>query len=117
VNGPGAGAGARALAVFVDGEAMPEEAARAFWARFSAHMEEHKGDLKGFAEAEGFASVHPSMQGGRPVLLASRSAPQKAYTAVDKNSGNSGGSSAHQGAPRDPGRPRRSAGKPPKRRP
>ena len=96
------------LGVFIDGEPMPPNEARAFWARFSAYMEEHKGDLAGFATQEGFASVHPSMKDGQAVLLASRSATQRAYAAVDKGaSGERGGSSGHQGAPRDPSGPPR----------
>jgi hypothetical protein len=67
------------LRVVVDGEPMSENEARAFWARFSAHMEAHRGDLGGFAQAEGLASVHPEVQGGTPVLMASRSSPQRAY--------------------------------------
>ena len=68
-----------ALAVLVDGEPLAEAEARAFCARFSAHMETNRGDLAGFAKAEGFASVHPETRGGRAVLVASRSAPQRAY--------------------------------------
>lgn len=81
------------LAVKVDGEPMEEEAARAFWNRFSAHMEAHRGDLSGFAQAEGFASVHPETGPGGAVLIVSRSAPQKAYT-----------NAPHRDAPRDSGR-------------
>ncbi len=67
------------LAVLVDGAPLPEEDARAFWERFSAHMEANKGDLAGFAKQEGFASVHPEMQAGGAVLLASRTAQQRTY--------------------------------------
>ena len=67
------------LAVEVDGQPMPPEPASALWRRFSAWMEEHQGDLAGFAKAEGFASVHPELRGGGPVLVASRTAPQRAY--------------------------------------
>ena len=56
------------LAVLIDGEALPGEEAVSFWKRFSAWMEEHKGDLLGFARAEGYASVHPGVEDGRPVL-------------------------------------------------
>jgi hypothetical protein len=68
------------LGVVVDGQALPEEEARAFWGRFSDHMDANRGDLRGFAEKEGLASVHPTMQGDRPVLVASRSGTQKPYT-------------------------------------
>jgi hypothetical protein len=69
----------KALAVVVDGVSLGDEEARALWARFSAHMEAHKGDLAGFAKSEGFASVHPEMHDGRAVLVASKDAPQRAY--------------------------------------
>ena len=68
----------------MDGKPLLEDEARAFWQRFSAWMEEHAGDLAGFARAEGVASVHPEMHGGAPVLVASRTAPQKAYTTAPK---------------------------------
>jgi hypothetical protein len=67
------------LTVLVDGVALPEESARAFWGRFSSHMEEHKGDLAGFAKAEGFASVHPKVGPEGPVLVASRTEAQGSY--------------------------------------
>jgi hypothetical protein len=68
------------LSVKIDGQALPEEEARAFWARFSAWMDTHPGDLGGFARSEGLASVHPEMHDGVPVLIGSRTAPQGAYT-------------------------------------
>ena len=67
------------LRVLVDGTPLPPEEARAFWARFSAHLEAEKGDLRGFAEREGFSSVRPSVEGGRPVLLVSRTVAQTPY--------------------------------------
>jgi hypothetical protein len=67
------------LAVFVDGTPLPDAEARSFWARFSAHMDLHKGDLAGFAVTEGFASVHPESRRGQAVLVASRSSAQRAY--------------------------------------
>jgi hypothetical protein len=45
-------------------------------------MEEHKGDLAGFAKAEGFASVHPELHGGEPVLIVSKTAAQKPYASA-----------------------------------
>lgn len=102
---------------------MPESEARSFWARFSAYMEEHRGDLAGFAKQEGFASVHPSMKGGSAVLLVSRTSAQRPYAAVREAPGQSdakergrGGSSGHQGPPRDPSRVGGGRGKRPKRR-
>jgi hypothetical protein len=93
----------RLLGAVLDGQPLAEEDARALWERFSAYMDEHKGDLAGFAKEEGFASVHPAMEKGLPVLVASRSAPQKAYTtagAVPPRGG--GGSSGHQVERRGP---------------
>lgn len=70
------------LGVLIDGIAIPAPDARSIWQRFSAWMEEHSGDLGGFARTEGFASVHPELHGGEPVLVASLSAPQRPYTSA-----------------------------------
>jgi hypothetical protein len=75
----------RRLIVLVDGSPMPDDDAHAFWERFSAWMEEHRGDLAGFAAQEGFASVHPGVDGDRPVLRASRSAAQEPYANVSQS--------------------------------
>jgi hypothetical protein len=72
------------LRVVVDGEPMPAEEAIAFWKRFSAWMDEHQGDLGGFAKSEGLASVRPEMHSGAPVLVGSRSAAQTPYTTAPK---------------------------------
>lgn len=101
------------LAVLVDGVPLPEDEARALWQRFSDWMEEHRGDLAGFAAREGFASVHPGVAQGNPVLLASRTAPQRPYGPAE--SPRSGGSPARHDRPpagRSKGRPGR--GKPKK---
>jgi hypothetical protein len=79
------------LAVIVDGTPLSEEDARALWARFSAHMDAHKGDLVGFAQTEGFASVHPESRRGQAVLVASRSAAQRPYGAEAERSGSHSG--------------------------
>ena len=76
------GAPKRRLAVLVDGAPMPDAEALAFWDRFSLWMEEHRGDLAGFAAREGFASVHPGVDGDRPVLRASKQAAQRPYASV-----------------------------------
>lgn len=73
---------ARRLGVLVDGAPMAEEQALALWDRFSAWMEEHRGDLAGFAAQEGYASVHPGVDGDRPVLRISKSATQRPYAPV-----------------------------------
>jgi hypothetical protein len=75
------------LRVLVDGEPLPNEEGVAFWKRFSAWMDEHPGDLGGFAKSEGLASVQPEMHGGAPVLVASRSGVQKPYTSARKRKG------------------------------
>jgi hypothetical protein len=70
------------LTVLVEGEPLAEAEARAFWARFSAFMDEHKGDLGGFARSEGFASVHPKVGPDGPVLVVSRTIAQSSYTSA-----------------------------------
>jgi hypothetical protein len=72
------------LSVTLDGKPLPAEEGIAFWKRFSAWMEEHPEDLAGFAKSEGLASVHPEMLDGAPVLVASRTGAQKAYTTAPK---------------------------------
>jgi hypothetical protein len=72
------------LRVLVDGEPLPTAEAIAFWKRFSAWMDEHPGDLAGFAKGEGLASVHPEMHDGGPVLVASRTGPQRPYGVAAK---------------------------------
>ncbi|MBK6518725.1 MAG: hypothetical protein IPG04_32445 [Polyangiaceae bacterium] len=57
------------LAVMVDGKPAPEEEARTIWNDFSLHMDEHQGDLAGFAAKRGWASVRPEPRGGRAVLV------------------------------------------------
>jgi hypothetical protein len=71
-----------ALRVLIDGTPLAEPESRALWQRFSAWMDEHVGDLGGFARAEGFMSVHPELHDGEPVLVASRSAPQRPYASA-----------------------------------
>ena len=75
------------LTVIVDGTPMPEEEARAFWTRFSDHMETNKGDLAGFAKAEGFASVRPAMGPEGAQLVVSRTAKQEPYAKARSNPG------------------------------
>ena len=100
--------GRSSLGVLVDGVALPEEEARALWERFSEWMEEHRGDLAGFATREGFVSIHPGVDGGRPVLLASKTLAQRPYGPATsarpaqpaRPAGRrSGGSDARHGAP------------------
>lgn len=109
------------LAVYVDGSAMADADARAFWQRFSDWMEENKGDLAGFAAKEGFASVHPGVENGRPVLYASRSTAQRPYAPVGAlagGRGQPGGSGPrHEPGHRGSAPPRKSAKSGRKRRP
>ncbi len=87
-----------ALKVEIDGTPLGDEEARAFWKRFSDHMDAKKGDLAGFAKGEGLASVRPEMHAGDAVLVASRTAAQQAYvTAPKKTSQASSGSKDPRG--------------------
>jgi len=70
---------ASTLQVVVDGVPLDGDRARTFWQRYSAWMEEHAGDLAGFARSEGLASMHPEMHAGAPVLVGSRTEPQLPY--------------------------------------
>ncbi|MEO8875824.1 MAG: hypothetical protein ABI461_09575 [Polyangiaceae bacterium] len=72
----------RALLVRIDGELLPEKDSRDLWARFSTHMDEHQGDLGGFAKKEGLASIRPSIEQGAPILLGSHTEAQTPYRTV-----------------------------------
>ncbi|HZU83134.1 MAG TPA: hypothetical protein VE987_09470 [Polyangiaceae bacterium] len=91
-----------ALRVLVDGRTLPDDEAHDFWKRFSAWMDAHPGDLVGFARAEGFESVHPEMHASGPVLVASRSAPQRPYGPAPKRASERG-ERMGRGAPRPGG--------------
>jgi len=80
------------LRVLIDGVALPVEEARAFWSRFSDYMEDHKGDLAGFAKQEGLMSVRPATSAEGALLIGSRSEQQKPYA----NAVNVSGSRAPQ---------------------
>jgi len=81
---PGTDAEKPRLGVVVDGTALSEGEARTLWQAFSAYMEEHRGDLGGFAKSQGFVSAHPRSERGRAVLVLSKTAPQEEYGAVAK---------------------------------
>jgi hypothetical protein len=66
------------LAAVVDGAPLDPEAARALWTEFSAHMDEHRGDMSGFATKKGWKSVAPEYQRGKAVLLVRTGGPMKA---------------------------------------
>ena len=57
------------LAALIDGAALDEEAARALWTEFSAHMDANQGDFAGFAKKKGWASVAPEYRQGKAVLV------------------------------------------------
>jgi hypothetical protein len=83
------------LAVVVDGVPLPPNEAHALWRRFSEWMEEHRGDLAGFAAREGFKSIHPAVEGGRPVLRASHVEAQRPYTSAARATGHGGSGGRH----------------------
>ncbi|HKQ71889.1 MAG TPA: hypothetical protein VJT73_21240 [Polyangiaceae bacterium] len=60
------------LVAMIDKKPLPDDEARAIWTRFSAYMDEHEGDLAGFARQEGYASVKPESRGGKAVLVVVR---------------------------------------------
>lgn len=60
------------LRVRIDGELVDEAGARELWARFSAHMDAHPGDLAGFARAESMTHAEPVLEADGPVLHLSR---------------------------------------------
>lgn len=62
------GSGAPLVAV-VDGVALPDAEGEALWRAFSEHMDQHQGDLAGFARSRGFASVKPEHRNGQAVLV------------------------------------------------
>ena len=75
------------LRAVVDGVVLAKPDADALWQRFSAWMEAHPSDLQGFARSEGFATVHPELQGahGRePTLVLSRTGAQGPYESAVK---------------------------------
>ena len=86
------------LSVLVDGVALSEADARAFWDRFSRYMDDHPRDLVGFAKSEGLASVHPQMGASGAMLVASRTAPQQPYANASNQP--SSGSPSHQARPK-----------------
>jgi hypothetical protein len=58
------------LAVVIDGVPLTDDdEARALWTKFSQHMDEHQGDLAGFAKLCGYASVKPEARKGQAVLV------------------------------------------------
>jgi hypothetical protein len=56
------------LAALIDGVPLGEDEARALWREFSEHMDEHRGDMAGFAQKKGWFSVIPEHRQGKAVL-------------------------------------------------
>jgi hypothetical protein len=57
------------LVVELDGKPLAAAEAEETWRAFSAHMDEHQGDLLGFAKLRGWKSVAPTYRRGSAVLL------------------------------------------------
>ena len=57
------------LAAEIDGVPLPEDKAREIWTKFSEHMDEHRGDMTGFAKLHGYARVSPEARRGQAVLV------------------------------------------------
>ena len=57
------------LAAELDGAPLPEDKAREIWTKFSEHMDEHRGDMAGFAKLHGYARVSPEARRGQAVLV------------------------------------------------
>lgn len=96
-----------ALRVVIDDAPLPSEEAVAFWKRFSTWMDDHPGDLAGFAQGEGLASIRPEMHDGAPVLVGSHSAPQVPYGNAPQHNA---AKPAKAGKPGQPAKPRPGAG-------
>ncbi len=62
-----------------DGVDLDPADARELWAHFSHWMDEHPGDLAGFASALGVKSVRPALDPRGPVLVVSTTEAQAAY--------------------------------------
>lgn len=64
--------GGPSLAVEVDGNPLPEDAARDVWHRFSEFCEDG-GSPETFAKEEGVLSVKVSVKNGKPTLIVTSS--------------------------------------------
>jgi hypothetical protein len=83
------------LLVIADGRKLPDDEARAVWTRFSAWMDEHPGDMDGFARREGWATARPETRDGKAVLVLSNEkapAPPRAGSPRSKRGKRKGGS-------------------------
>ena len=66
------------LAAVVDGAPLAEAEARELWKEFSAHMDEHQGDMAGFAKKKSWQSVAPEYRKGQAVLVVKTGKPVEA---------------------------------------
>ncbi len=62
-----------------DGVDLDPTDARELWEHFSHWMDEHPGDLAGFAAAVGAKSARPALDERGPVLVVSTTEAQSAY--------------------------------------
>jgi hypothetical protein len=94
------------LAAWIDGTPLAEEEARALWKEFSEHMDEHRGDMAGFATKKGWFSVLPEHRAGKAVLMVRTSATAKMAPPP----------AAPKPAPRPQGKPQQKKGPPPQQK-
>lgn len=64
------GGGSR-LGAIIDGRVLSDDEARVLWVEFSVHMDDHVGDLAGFARSKGWTKIVPEHRAGRAVLVIS----------------------------------------------
>jgi hypothetical protein len=102
------------LAAEIDGAPLPEDKAREIWTKFSEHMDEHRGDMTGFAKLHGYARVSPEARRGQAVLVIQTTEgaarPQPARPPGESRP------SAQKPRPAQPPPPQGGGGKRPKRR-
>lgn len=104
------------LCAVIDGQPLPPDEARVLWTRFSAHMDQHQGDVDGFAAAEGFASASVGLVDGQPTLQLLRDGEAAAPILKEKTSPKRGAQSpaSRGGSAKKP--KRRTKGRPPRRK-
>ncbi|WP_187345852.1 hypothetical protein [Sorangium cellulosum] len=103
------------LAASIDGAPLPDEEARDLWTRFSRYMDEHRGDMAGFARENGYVSVTPTFDRGRALLVVrTTEAPPEKPAPRGGGGGEPGPRGGGKPGPRGGGRPgpRGGGGKP-----
>jgi hypothetical protein len=68
---PKPSSGGSRLGAIIDGRALSDDEARVLWVEFSVHMDDHVGDLAGFARSKGWTKIVPEHRAGRAVLVIS----------------------------------------------